>query len=107
MWKKSEPRSLVAQTDVTSFMHTCRKLLREVYRILKPNGFLSFYPGDSEVSHNSSQLETIKSEIKDAKFHLENKYTEMTIQEAPILKFRKQKHHTRKHERVTEDGRAR
>jgi ubiquinone/menaquinone biosynthesis C-methylase UbiE len=73
-----------------------RKLLREVYRILKPNGFLSFYPGDPEVSHNSSELETIKREIEDTNFHLESEYTGMiihedVIQKGHVLKFRKEK----------------
>lgn len=72
-----------------------KKLLREVYRILKPLGFLSFYPGDPEVSHNSSELETIKREIEDANFHLESKYTGMiihedVIQKGHVLKFRKE-----------------
>jgi ubiquinone/menaquinone biosynthesis C-methylase UbiE len=73
-----------------------RKLLREGYRILKPNGFLSFYPGDPEVSRNSSELETIKREIEDTNFHLESGYTGMiihenVIQKGHVLKFRKEK----------------
>jgi ubiquinone/menaquinone biosynthesis C-methylase UbiE len=71
-----------------------RKLLREVYRILKPNGFISFYPGDPEVSHNSSELETIEREIEDTNFHLQSVYTGMiihedAIQKGHVLKFRK------------------
>jgi len=71
-----------------------RKLLREVYRILKPNGFISFYPGDPEVSHNYSELETIKNEIEDINFHFENEYSgtiihENVIQKGHVLKFRK------------------
>jgi len=71
-------------------------LLREGYRILKPNGFLSFYPGDPEVSRNSSELETIKREIEDTNFHLESGYTGMiihenVIQKGHVLKFRKEK----------------
>lgn len=73
-----------------------RKLLREVYRILKPNGFISFYPGDPEISHNSLELETIKREIQDTNFHLESEYTGMVIhedmiQKGHVLKFRKEK----------------
>ena len=73
-----------------------RKLLQEVYRVLKPNGFISFYPGDPEVSRNYSEMETIKREIEDAKFHLESEYTGMVIHEdvirrGHVLKFRKGK----------------
>ena len=58
--------------------------------------FLSFYPGDPEVSHNSSELETIKMEIEDTNFHLESEYTGMiihedVIQKGHVLKFRKEK----------------
>jgi len=63
-----------------------RKLLREIYRVLKPNGFLSFYPGDPEVLHNYSEMEAIKREIKDEKFYLEKKYAGMIIHEDTILK---------------------
>ena len=73
-----------------------RKLLREVYKVLKPNGFISFYPGDPEVSRNYSEMETIKREIEDANFHLESEYTgliihENVIQKGRVLKFRKEK----------------
>lgn len=73
-----------------------RSLLCEVYRILKSNGFISFYPGDPEVSHNYSELETIKREIENANFHLESEYTGMiihedVIQKGHVLKFRKEK----------------
>jgi len=71
-----------------------RELLREVYRILKPNGFISFYPGDPEISHNYSELETIKKEIENTNFHLESEYSgtvihENVIQKGHILKFKK------------------
>ena len=73
-----------------------RKLLREIYRVLKPNGFISFYPGDPEVFRNYSEIETIKREIEDAKFHLESEYTGMiihedVIQKGHVLKYRKEK----------------
>ena len=72
------------------------KLLREIQRVLKPNGFISFYPGDPEVSRNYSELETIKSEIEEANFHLESEYIgtvihEDVIQKGGVLKFRKVK----------------
>jgi len=73
-----------------------RKLLREIYRVLKPNGFISFYPGDPEVFRNYSEIETIKREIEDARFHLESEYTGMiihedVIQKGHVLKYRKEK----------------
>jgi len=56
-----------------------RNMLREVYRVLKPNCFISLYPGDPEVFRNYSEIETIKREMEDVKFHLESEYTGMVI----------------------------
>lgn len=64
------------------------KLLRQIHRVLRPNGFISFYPGDPEVSHRYSELETIKREIEGANFHLENEYIGMVIHENVIQKGR-------------------
>lgn len=73
-----------------------RKLLGEVHRVLKPEGFLSFYPGDPEISGNYLELETIQGEIKNASFCLESEYTGMvihenTIQTGHVRKFKKKK----------------
>lgn len=73
-----------------------RRLLHEVYRILKPEGFISFYPGDPEVYHNYSELKTIKREIQTTNFYLESEYTETVIHEnklvvGQVLNFRKMK----------------
>ncbi len=70
------------------------KLLREIQRVLKPNGFISFYPGDPEVSRNYSELETIKREIEEANFQRESEYIgtvihENVIQKGRVVKFRK------------------
>lgn len=62
------------------------KLIREIYRVIKPHGFLSFYAGDPESSHNYSELETLKSEIKDAGFFLEKEIVEDVIHENVIQK---------------------
>jgi ubiquinone/menaquinone biosynthesis C-methylase UbiE len=64
-----------------------RKLLKEVYRVLKPGGLLSVYPEHME-------LEEIRSEIEEANFHFEKKYFKTLIHEnrhinTYILNFRK------------------
>lgn len=71
-----------------------RRLLQEVYRILKPDGFISFYPGDPDVSHNYRELEVIKKEIEEANFCLESEYAGVIIHEnvlvgGHVLNFRK------------------
>lgn len=71
-----------------------RTILREVYRILRPNGFISFYPGDPEIYRNYSELKTIIREIESTNFHFESKYAgtvihEDTIQKVHIINFRK------------------
>ena len=73
------------------------KLLLEIQRVLRPNGFISFYPGDPGVSRNYSELETIKREIEEANFYLESEYTgtvihENVIQKGRVVKFRKVKY---------------
>lgn len=73
------------------------KLLREIQRILRLNGFISFYQGDPGVSRNYSELETIKREIEAANFHLESEYIgtvihEDVIQKGRVVKFRKVKY---------------
>ena len=66
-----------------------RELLNEVYRILKPNGFLSVYPMHRD-------LNEVKREIESASFYLEMEYFETLISFAGelvqdcILNFRKE-----------------
>jgi ubiquinone/menaquinone biosynthesis C-methylase UbiE len=71
-----------------------RKLLQEVHRVLRPNGFISLYPGDPEVSGDHSQLEILKMDIKNADFYLQRKLVgtvihEDVIQRGHIWEFRK------------------
>ena len=63
-----------------------RKLLQEIYRVLKPKSFLSFYPGDPEIFHNYSEMEAIKLEIKDEKFILKTSIHEDTILKGNVPK---------------------
>jgi len=66
-----------------------RKLLGEIYRIMKPTAFVSVWP-----KHMESEAE---DEIKEANFHLEKEFYEMLIhddkdlEEGRILNFRKDK----------------
>jgi ubiquinone/menaquinone biosynthesis C-methylase UbiE len=71
-----------------------RKVLKEAHRVLKPDGFISFYPGDPLVSGDHSQLENLKREIKSAGFCLqkeimENVIHEDVIQQGHVWGFRK------------------
>jgi ubiquinone/menaquinone biosynthesis C-methylase UbiE len=66
-----------------------RKLLNEIYRILKPNGLLSVYPKHMEAE--------AKGEIESANFYLESEHLMMIIhdnkdfEEGCILNFRKKR----------------
>jgi len=66
-----------------------RKLLGEIYRIMKPTAFVSVWP-----KHMESEAE---DEIKEANFHLEKEFYETLIhddkdlKEGRILNFRKDK----------------
>ena len=64
-----------------------RKLLREVYRVLKPNALLSVYPEHME-------LEEVKREIEEANFCFEVEYFKTIIHDGRythghILNFRR------------------
>ena len=68
-------------------MNERRKLLREVYRILRPNALLSVYPEHIE-------LEEVKREIEEVNFYFEVEYLKIVIHDnrytdAHILNFRK------------------
>lgn len=70
-----------------------RKLLREVYRILKPGALLSVYPTHLQL-YRHPKLEDIKREIDSANFHLEKECSVMliheeTLEKGQVLNFRK------------------
>jgi len=70
-----------------------RRLLHEVYRILKPYALLSVYPTHLQ-SNMHPKLEDIKREINNANFHLERKFSVMliheeTLEKSQVLNFRK------------------
>jgi ubiquinone/menaquinone biosynthesis C-methylase UbiE len=70
-----------------------RRLLREVYRILKPGALLSVYPTHLE-SYMHPKLEDVEREIKDAHFRLERECSarvihEETLEKGLVLNFRK------------------
>jgi ubiquinone/menaquinone biosynthesis C-methylase UbiE len=64
-----------------------RKLLKEISRILKPDGFLSVWPKHLEIE--------AEKEIENAKFYLESKHTEklihddLDVEKGEILNFKK------------------
>ena len=63
-----------------------RRILREVHRVLKPNGLLLFYPGDPEVFNNRAELKAIKEEIREEGFHLEKKRCGEIIHEDHLVR---------------------
>ncbi len=70
-----------------------RRMLREVYRILKPSALLSVYPTHLQ-SNMHPKLEEIKREINDANFHQERECPailihEETLEKGLVLNFRK------------------
>jgi ubiquinone/menaquinone biosynthesis C-methylase UbiE len=74
------------------------RILREVHRVLRPNGFVSFYAGDPEVYHNYQELEIIERQIEDANFYLESEHSGMLVHEGMLVKgkvlnFRKRPFH--------------
>ena len=90
---KDEFFDVVVLYDVLHFYYFSfderKKLLREVYRVLKQNSFLSVYP-------EHMGLEEIKREIEDVNFYLESKYLKKLIHEdiytkGYILNFKKKR----------------
>ena len=70
-----------------------RKLLHEVYRILKPSALLSVYPTHLQ-SYMHPKLEDVKREIDNANFRLERECSvilihEETLEKGLVLNFRK------------------
>jgi ubiquinone/menaquinone biosynthesis C-methylase UbiE len=71
-----------------------RQLLREVYRVLKPNGLLSLYPTHLE-SHMEPNLNVVKREIEESNFQEQNAYSGMimvhddNIEKGYVINFRK------------------
>lgn len=71
-----------------------RQLLREVYRVLKPNGLLSFYPTHLE-PHMEPKLADVRKEIEESYFHEEDEYIGMTmfhddnVEKGTVINFRK------------------
>jgi ubiquinone/menaquinone biosynthesis C-methylase UbiE len=61
------------------------RILHEVHKVLKPNGFVSFYAGDPEVYHNYRELEIIERQIEDANFYLESEHFETLVHEGMIV----------------------
>jgi ubiquinone/menaquinone biosynthesis C-methylase UbiE len=72
-----------------------RRLLSEIYRVLKPNGLLSVYPTHLE-SHMEPSLDDVKTEIEESHFREEKEYAAVimvhddNIEEGRVINFRKQ-----------------
>jgi ubiquinone/menaquinone biosynthesis C-methylase UbiE len=70
------------------------RLLREVYRILKPNALLSLCPKHLQ-SYMEPKLEDVEREIQEASFYLECEYSgtlivhDNNLEESQVMNFRK------------------
>jgi len=73
-----------------------KQLLREVYRVLKPNGLLSVYPTHLE-PYKEPKMDDVKREIEELNFHEEDKHTGLimvhdnNVEEGTVINFRKEK----------------
>jgi len=71
-----------------------RQLLCEVYRVLKPNAFLSFCPNHLQ-SYMEPKLEDVEREIQEASFYLEYEYSgtlivhDSNLEKGQVMNFRK------------------
>lgn len=71
-----------------------RQLLREVYRVLKPDALLSLFPTHLQ-SYMEPKLEDVEREIKEANFYLESEYPEMlmfhddNLEQGQVMNFKK------------------
>ena len=77
-----------------------RRLLREVYRVLKPNALLSLCPTHLQ-SYMEPKLEDVEREIKEANFYLDSEYSGMfivhdnSLEKGQVMNFRKRNTKTR------------
>jgi len=62
-----------------------KEILYELYRVLRADGLLSFYPGDPEVFGHHTELAAIQREIREADFCLQSKDAETLIHEGSIV----------------------
>lgn len=71
-----------------------RRLLCEVYWVLKPNALLSLYPTHLQ-SYMEPKLEDVEREIQEANFYLETEYSRMVmvhdnnLEKSQVMNFRK------------------
>ena len=71
-----------------------RRLLREVYRVLKPNALLLLCPTHLQ-SYMEPKLEDVEREIREANFYLESEYSGMlmvhdnNLEKGQVMNFRK------------------
>jgi len=62
-----------------------KEILYELYRVLRSDGLLSFYPGDPEVFGHQSELAAILREIREANFYLQSKETQTLLHEGSVV----------------------
>ncbi len=60
-------------------------ILHALYRVLRPEGLLSFYPGDPEVFQHRTELAAIHREIARAHFCLQSTHAETLIHEGKVV----------------------
>jgi len=62
-----------------------RQILRELHRVLRLDGVLSFYPGDPEVFGHYSELAAIQREISESDFCLQRRQMTTLIHEGSVV----------------------
>jgi len=62
-----------------------KEILYELYRVLRSEGLLSFYPGDPEVFGHDSELLAIQREIRGANFCLQSEEVQTLIHEGSVV----------------------
>ncbi len=62
-----------------------KEILRELHRVLRLDGLLSFYPGDPEVFNHRAELAAIQREIREADFRLQGECTTMLVHEGSLV----------------------
>ena len=61
-------------------------VVQEVHRVLRATGFLSLYPGDPQISGDTTQLDSIEEAIVQAGFRREAEYALDVVHETTVVR---------------------
>ncbi|MEA3457693.1 MAG: class I SAM-dependent methyltransferase [Candidatus Thermoplasmatota archaeon] len=90
---QDESVDVVLLYDVIHLVNNRKRLLADVYRVLKPDALVSVYPKHHQ-EHMNMELDDVKNEIESARFHFERMIYKMLIhdnclEQGYVLNFRK------------------